>query len=366
MVLWFCYFASQGSLFLSNCYVTQLCPTLWDPIDCSTPGFPVLHYLLEFAQVHVHWINDAIQPSHPLLLTSPPAFKFSQYQVFSNELALCIRWPKYWSFSFSISPSSEYSGLISFMMDWFDLFAVQGSLKSLLQHLSLKASALQCSAFFMVQLSHLYITTEKTIALTTWTFAGKVKSLLFNTLSRFVIAFLPRSKCLSVSCLPSRNSLVRKQIFHATPGVEVQMQTLKEERIYLLHSLQDFKSFPKSHKAGSLQVLENGKMELGVGRTVKARLWNWRWTQDLNTFPVRFISWQTAYWFRVLLLVFAFKLWCMHITTMHRDFPGSPVVKSPPCNAGDTGSIPGQGIKNPTAAEQLSLRTTTRESVDHN
>ena len=217
----------------------------------------------------------------------------------------------------------------------------------------------------MVQLSHLYITTEKTIALTTWTFVGKVMSLLFNTLSRFVIAFLPRSKCLSVSCLPSRNSLVRKQIFHATPGVEVQMQTLKEERIYLLHSLQDFKSFPKSHKAGSLQVLGNGKMELGVGRTVKARLWNWRWTQDLNTFPVLFISWQTAYWFRVLLLVFALKLWCMRITTMHRDFPGSPVVKSPPCNAGDTGSIPGQGIKNPTAAEQLSLRATARESVHH-
>ena len=335
-------------------------------MDYSTPGSPVLHYLPEFAQTHVHWVGDTIQPSHPLSPPSPPAPSLSQHQVFSNELALCIRWPKYWSFSFSISPSSEYSGLISFMMDWFDLFAVQGSLKSLLQHLSLKASALQCSAFFMVQLSHLYITTEKTIALTTWTFAGKVKSLLFNTLSRFVIAFLPRSKCLSVSCLPSRNSLVRKQIFHATPGVEVQMQTLKEERIYLLHSLQDFKSFPKSHKAGSLQVLENGKMELGVGRTVKARLWNWRWTQDLNTFPVRFISWQTAHWFRVLLLVFALKLWCMHITTMHRDFPGSPVVKSPPCNAGDTGSIPGQGIKNPTAAEQLSLRTTTRESVDHN
>ena len=179
--------------------------------------------------------------------------------------------------------------------------------------------------------------------------------LLFNTLSRFVIAFLSRSRCLLISCLPSRNSLGGKQIFHATPRVEVQMQTLKEERIYLLHSLQDFKSFPKSHKAGSLQVLEDGKMELGVGRTIRARLWNWRWTRDLNTFPVLFISWQTAHWCRVLLLVFALKLWCMHITTSIKDFPGSLVVKSPPCSARDRGSVPGQGIKTPTAAERLSL-----------
>ena len=127
---------------------------------------------------------------HPVLLTST----FPSIRVFSNESVLCIRWPKYWSFSFNISPSNEYSGLISFRMDWFDLLAVQGILKSLLQHYSSKASIFRRSAFFMVQLSHLYMTTGKTTALTRWTFVSKVMSLLFNMLSRFAIAFLPRSK----------------------------------------------------------------------------------------------------------------------------------------------------------------------------
>ena len=128
---------------------------------------------------------------------------FPSIRVFSNELALLIRWPKCWSFSFSISPSNEYSGLISFRIDWFDLLAVQGALKSLLQHDSLKASILWCSAFFMVQLSHPYMTTGKTITLMIWTFVGQLISLLFNTLSRFVIAFLPRSKHLWISLLQS-------------------------------------------------------------------------------------------------------------------------------------------------------------------
>ena len=131
---------------------------------------------------------------HPLLLL--PSI-FPSIGVFTNESALCIRWPKYWSFSFSIIPSNEYSGLISFRIDWFDLLAVQGTLKSLLQHPSWKASVLQCSAFFMVQLLHPYMTTGKTTALTKLTFVGKVMSLLFNALSRFVLAFLPRSKCLN-------------------------------------------------------------------------------------------------------------------------------------------------------------------------
>ena len=130
---------------------------------------------------------------HPLLLL--PSV-FPSIRVFSNELALHIKWPKYWSFSLSISPSSEYSGLISFSMDWLDLPAVQGTLKSLLQHQSSKASILWCSAFFMVQLSHPYTTTGKMIALTILTFVGKVMSLLFNMLSRLVRAFIPRSKCL--------------------------------------------------------------------------------------------------------------------------------------------------------------------------
>ena len=132
---------------------------------------------------------------HPLLLLPPipPSIR-----VFPNESALHMKWPKYWSFSFSISPSNEHPGLISFRMDWLDLLAVQGTLKSLLQHHSSKASIFRCSAFFIVQLSHPYMTTGKTITLTRWTFVGKVMSLLFNMLSRFVITFLPRSKCLLI------------------------------------------------------------------------------------------------------------------------------------------------------------------------
>ena len=156
----------------------------------STPGLPVYHQLPEFTQTHVHWVGDAIQTSHPLSSPSPPAFIFPSIRVFSNESVLHIRWPKYWSFSFNISPSNEHPGLISFRMDWLDLLAVQGSLKSLLQHHSSKASILWCSAFFIVQLSHPYMTTGKTIALTRWTFVDKVMSLIFNMLSRLVITFL--------------------------------------------------------------------------------------------------------------------------------------------------------------------------------
>ena len=178
----------------SCCSVTQLSLTLWNLMDCSMPGFPVLHYLPEFAQTHVHWVKDAINHlilCRPLLLLSST---FSSIRVFSNESALHTRWPKYWSFSFNISPSNEHSRLISFSMDWLDLLAVQGTLKSLLQHYNSKASIIQCSAFFTVQLSHPYMTTGKTIALTRRTFVGKVMSLLFNMLSRLVITFLPRSK----------------------------------------------------------------------------------------------------------------------------------------------------------------------------
>ena len=151
---------------------------------------------------------------HPLLLLPSilPSIRF-----FPNESELCIRWPKYWSFSFSISPFSEYSGVISFRMDWLDLLAVQGTLKSLLQHHSSKASILQHSVFFMVQLSHSYMTTGKTIALTRRTFVGKVTSLLFNMLSRLVIAFLPKSKCLLISCLQSPSAVIlepRKKVCH--------------------------------------------------------------------------------------------------------------------------------------------------------
>ena len=175
--------------------------TLCDPTDCSTPGFPVHHQLLELTK---HMSIESVIPSthlilcHPLLL--PPSI-FPSNRVFSNESVLCIRWPKYWSFSFSISPSNEYSGLISFRIDLLDLLVVQGTLKSLLQYHSSKASVLPHSDFCTVQLSHPYMTTGKTIALTRWTFVGKVMSLLFNMPSRLVIAFLPRSKRFLISWL---------------------------------------------------------------------------------------------------------------------------------------------------------------------
>ena len=154
-------------------------------------------------QTHVHWVGDSIQPSHPLLPPSPPAFNLSQHQGLFQWVGFFIRWPKYKSFSFSISLSNEYSGLISFRIDWFDLFVVQGTLKSLLQHYISKASILLHSTFFMVQLSHPYMTTGKTIALTRQTFVSKVMSLVFEMLSRFVIALLTRSKCLLISWLQS-------------------------------------------------------------------------------------------------------------------------------------------------------------------
>ena len=153
--------------------VAQLCLTLCDPMNCDTPGLPVHCQLAEFTQTHVHWVGDAIEPSHPLLLLTSI---FPSIRVFSNESAFRIRWPKYWSFSFSISPSNEYSGQISFRMDWLDLLAVQGTLKNL-QHHSSKASILWHSAFFIVQLSHPYMTTGKTIALIRWTFVGKAMSI---------------------------------------------------------------------------------------------------------------------------------------------------------------------------------------------
>ena len=186
-------------------------------MDCSTPGFPVFHYLLSlFKPLSI----ELVMPSNHLILCRtlllPPSI-FPSIRVFSKETVLRIRWPKHWSFSFNISPSNEHSGLISFRMDWLDLLAVQGTLKSLLQHHDSKASVLQRSAFFMVQLSQLYTTTGKTIALTRWTFVSKVMSLLFNSMSKLVIAFLPRSRCLLISWLQSPSAVIlepKKRICH--------------------------------------------------------------------------------------------------------------------------------------------------------
>ena len=175
-----------------HCSVAKSYLTLCNPMDCSTPSFPVLQYLRSLLKL---MSIESVMPSNHLILHRSLLLLPSicpSIRVFSNESALHIRWPKYWSFSFSISPSKEYLGLISFRIDWLDLLAVQGTLKSLLQHHSSKASILWSSAFFMVQLSHPYMTTLKTIALSRQTFVGKVVSLLFNMLSRFGIAF-PRS-----------------------------------------------------------------------------------------------------------------------------------------------------------------------------
>ena len=185
--------------------VTQSCRTLCNPMNCSMPGLPAHHQLPEFTQTHIHGVSE---PSSHLILCHPllllPRIPLS-IRVSSNESTLHRRWPKYWSFSFNISPSNEQTGLISFRMDWLDLLAVQGPLKSLFQHHSSKASILQCSAFFTVQFSHPYMTI---IALTRRTFVGKVMSLLLNMLTRLVITFLPRRKRLLISWLQSPSAVI--------------------------------------------------------------------------------------------------------------------------------------------------------------
>ena len=182
---------------MGYCYysVAKSCLSLWNPMNCSAPGSSVSHDLPEFAQIHVHWVGDVIQPSHPLPTRSPFVFSLSQNQglfpwvVSWHQVAKVLEFQL--MLSFSISPSNEYSGLISLKMDWSDLLVVQGTLKSLLHHHDSKALVLQCSVFFMAQLSQPYITTGKTTALTS---VGKMTSLLFNILSKFVTTFLPRIK----------------------------------------------------------------------------------------------------------------------------------------------------------------------------
>ena len=173
---------------LSSPFLPAPNPSQCNAMNRSTLGLPVYHRLPEFTQTHVHWVGDAIQPSHPLLSPSLPTFNLSQHQGLFQWVSSLHQMAKVLmqSFSFSISNSNEYSGLISFRTNWLDLLAVQGTLKTLLQHHSSKASILQCSTFFIVQPSHWYLTTGKTIALTRWIFVGKVMSLLFNMLSQFL------------------------------------------------------------------------------------------------------------------------------------------------------------------------------------
>ena len=192
------------------CSVAKLCLTFCNPLSCSTPGFPFLHSLPEFAQTYVHGVGDAIQLSHPLLSPSPSAFNLSQHQGLFQRVGFSHQVARVLEFQLPVASvlTNECSVLISFRIDWFDLLAIQGTLKSLLQHHNSKASALRHSVFFIIQLSHPYMTTGKTIALTRWTFVGKVVSLPFNMLSRFVIAFLSRSKCLLISWLQALSAVI--------------------------------------------------------------------------------------------------------------------------------------------------------------
>ena len=184
------------------------CVRLCDPMDCSTPGLPVHQQFLELAQIHVHLVSDAIQPSHSLLSPSPPTFNLASIRVFSNESVFCMRWPNYWSFSFSISLSNDYSGLISFRMDWLDLLAVQETLKSspTPQFKNINSSVL--SFLYSPNLTSKDNHWKKIIALTRRTFVDKVMSLLFNMLSRLVITSLPRSKRLLISWLQSPSAVI--------------------------------------------------------------------------------------------------------------------------------------------------------------
>ena len=188
--------------------VAQTCPTFCDPMNRSSQASLSITNCWSLPKP---MSTESVMPSKHLILYCPLLLLLSvspSIRVFSNESALHIRWPKYWSFSFNISPSNEHPGLISFRMDWLDRLAVQGTLKSLLQHHSSKATILQCSAFFIVQFSHPYMTTGETIALTRRIFVGKVMSLLFNILSKVVITFLPRSKCLLISWLQSPSAAI--------------------------------------------------------------------------------------------------------------------------------------------------------------
>ena len=273
-------------------------------MDCSMPGLPVHHQLLELTQTHVLWVGDAIQPSHLLSSLSPPALNLSHIRVFSNESVLRIRWPKYWRFSFSISPSNEYSGLISFSMDWLDLLVVQETLKSLLQHHSSKASILQRSAFFIVQLSHRYVTTGKTKVLTRQTSVGKVMSLLFNMLSRLVITFLPRSKCLLISGLQSPSavilelkkiksvtvSIVSPSICHEVMGPDVMILVfwiLCSKPAFSLYSFTFIKRLFSSSSLSAIKVMSSAYLRLLI--------FLWQYWFQLVFLPVQRFSWCTLH-----------------------------------------------------------------------
>ena len=207
----FCWGRGFGGMFkgisVQFSSVAQSCPTLCNLMNHSMPGLPVYHQLLEFTQTHVHWVGDAIQPSHPLLSPSPPALNLFQHQGLFQWVSSLHQLAKVLEFQLQYQ-SNEHSTLISLRMDWLDLLIVQGTLESLLQHPSSNASILLCLAFFTVYLSYPYMTTGRNIALTRWTFVGKAMPLLFNMLSKLVITFLPRSKHLLISRLQLLSAVI--------------------------------------------------------------------------------------------------------------------------------------------------------------
>ena len=283
--------------------VTQFSLTLWDSMNCRTKGVPVYHQLPEFAQTHVHWVGDAIQPSHPLPSPFPPAFNLSQHQGLSQWVSSLCQVAKYWSFSFSISPSNEYSEPISFKMDWLVILAVQGTLKSLLQHHSSKASILQHEAFFIVQLSHPYMTTGKIIALTRWTFVGKVMSLLFNMLSRLVITFLPRGKHLSISWLQSPSAVILEpqNINSATVSIvcpSIGHEVMESDAMILVFWMLSFK--PNFSFSSFTSIKRRFSSLLSAIRAMSLHIlsywyFSWQSWSQLVFHPAQCFSWHTLH-----------------------------------------------------------------------
>ena len=231
-------------LFFQFSSVTQPRPTLCDPMDHSTPGPPVHHQLPEFIQTHVHWLGDAIPPFHPLSSPSPPVFNLSQHHGLFKWVSSSHQVAKVFEFQLQHQSFQWTLRTDLFKMDWLDLLAVQGTLKSLLQHHSSKASILWCSAFFMVQLSHPYMTTGKIIALALWTFVGKGMSLIFNMLSRLVITFLPRSKCLLILWLQSPSAVILEP-------PEIKSATVSTVSLSICHEV----SGTRCHDLSSLNLL---------------------------------------------------------------------------------------------------------------
>ena len=259
----------------------QSCLTLCDPTKRSTAGLPVHHQLPESTQTHVHRVCDAIQPSHPLSSPSP-ALNLSWHQGLFKWVSSSHQVAKYWSFNFNISPSNEHPGLISFRMDWLDFLAVQGTLKCLLQHHSSKASIIWCSAFFTVQLSHTYMTTGKTIALTRWTFVSKVMSLLLNMLSSVVITFLPRSKHLLISWLQSPSAVILEppKIKYDTVSPSISHEVMGPDALILVFWMLSFK--PTFSLSSFTFIKKLFSSSLSATRVMSSAYFSWQsWFQLL-------------------------------------------------------------------------------------